>query len=96
MPRARARYLVALLATAAGIALALSPATPAAAQVPSAERQALIALYNATGGAGWKQRGGSYIRPVKAAGFALRQIRHHRPHSEENRRRLPAPRGNDD
>jgi hypothetical protein len=40
------------------VALALTPASFAHAQIPTAERDALIALYNATNGAGWTNNTG--------------------------------------
>ncbi len=43
----------------------------AEAAVPSPERQALIAVYNATGGEGWSNNSGWKIPPLAADGFAL-------------------------
>ncbi len=44
---------------------------PAVASIPNAERAALIALYSATGGGGWRNQNGWKTAPTAADGFAM-------------------------
>lgn len=49
----------------------VSTGGPAVAPIPAAERAALIALYSATGGAGWTNQNGWKTPPTAADGFAI-------------------------